>query len=192
MSIRTWTSPCAPRWSAASPNGIGGPDERIELRRRTLRDLERDVDVRPQRPVVAVILGRADRDDDRPAALLQVLAHLEVRHLRHEERARHQYPERSQVLVRAAHRLVHVVERRPGLALELELDGVRACVARTRRGSRARAGSRRDRCRAFRSPSCPCRPSCPSGARGRDNRGSSGGHPRPARPSRTRRSPCRS
>ena len=42
------------------------PDERLELGRRALRDLERDVHVRPERAVVAVVLGRADRDDDRP------------------------------------------------------------------------------------------------------------------------------
>ena len=39
------------------------PDERLELGRRALRDLERDVDVRPQRAVVAVVLGRADGHD---------------------------------------------------------------------------------------------------------------------------------
>ena len=67
------------------------PDDRLQLRRRSLRHLERNVDVRPERPVIAVILGRADGDDHRVAAPLEVLAHLEVRHLRHEERARHPY-----------------------------------------------------------------------------------------------------
>ena len=59
------------------------PDERVELLGGALAHLERDVDVRPERPVVAVILGRADRDEHRAAAALQVLAHLEVRHLGH-------------------------------------------------------------------------------------------------------------
>ena len=40
--------------------------------------------------MVAVVLGRADRDDHHRAAVLEVLAHLEVRHLRHETRAGHQ------------------------------------------------------------------------------------------------------
>ena len=64
---------------------MGGPTSALELGRCPLRDLERDVDVRPQRPVVAVILGRAHRDDHRAARRLQVLAHLEVRHLGHVE-----------------------------------------------------------------------------------------------------------
>ena len=64
-------------------------DEGVQVGRRALGDLERDVDVGPQGPVVAVVLGRADRHDYGPSAALQVLAHLEVRHLRHEQRAGH-------------------------------------------------------------------------------------------------------
>ena len=58
-------------------------DERVELLGGAFAHLERDVDVRPERPMVAVIFCRADRHEDRAAAALQVLAHLEVRHLRH-------------------------------------------------------------------------------------------------------------
>ena len=85
------------------PNGIGGPTSAVDLRRRPLRHLERDVDVGPERPVVAVILGRADGDDHRAPAPLQVLAHLQVRHLRHEDRPGHQEAQALQVLVRAPH-----------------------------------------------------------------------------------------
>ena len=61
------------------------PHERLELGSRTLRDLERDVHVRPQRAVVAVVLGRPDGNDDPPPASLQVLAYPEVSHLGHED-----------------------------------------------------------------------------------------------------------
>src|SRR6185503_20346387 len=58
-------------------------DERVELLGGPFAHLERYVDVGPERPMVAVILCRADRHEDGAAAALQVLAHLEVRHLRH-------------------------------------------------------------------------------------------------------------
>src|SRR5690348_11156112 len=107
------------------------PDERLQLRRGALRDLEWDVNVGPERAVVAVILGGADRDDDRTSAALEVLPNREVRHFRHEQRALHLLlePERVQVLARAAHRFRHLREWRPRLALKLELDRVRTDVA---------------------------------------------------------------
>ena len=79
------------------PEGDRRADERAELRRRALRHLERDVDVRPERPVIPVVFGRADGHDHHPAAALQVLAHLQVCHLRHIERARHRYSSPSDV-----------------------------------------------------------------------------------------------
>src|SRR5947207_10749522 len=58
-------------------------DECVELLGGSLADLERDVDVGPQRPVVAVVLGGADGNEHRAAAAAEVFLDLEVRHLGH-------------------------------------------------------------------------------------------------------------
>ena len=147
------------------------PDERLELGSGPLRHLERDVDVGPERAVVAVVLGRADGDDHRAPAPLQVLAHLEVRHLGHEDRAAPsailREPEAVQVLVRAPHALVDVGERRPRLARRTRSRPSRGPCSRRRAGSRARGRSRRCRRRSPGSSRRPCRRPCPSGGRGR-------------------------
>ena len=86
VSRRTWTTRGAPV-VVGDAERHRRPDESVELGRGALGDLHRDVDVGPERAVVAVILGRADRDDHRAAAAVEVLLHLEIRHLGHEDRA---------------------------------------------------------------------------------------------------------
>ena len=170
VSMRTWTRPCAPRWSCAMPNGIGGPTSASSsgaARFATSSGMYTSVHSGPWSPWSSV---EPTGTITLPAARLQVLAHLEVRHLRHEDRRGHpaaslREPERGQVLVRAAHRRVDVGERRPRLALELDLHGERAVVPgvaqdleHAREVDDAVTGARG-------SSSCPCRPSCPSGGR---------------------------
>jgi hypothetical protein len=81
--------PVRPAVVVGEPEGDRRRDKRVELRSRAPGDLERDVDVRPQRPVVAVVLRGADGHDHPAAAALEVPAHLEVRHLGNEDRAGH-------------------------------------------------------------------------------------------------------
>src|SRR5918996_377234 len=130
VSRRTYTSPLAPRWSAASPNGTGGPTSASSsgaARFATSTGMYTSVQRGPWSPWSSVEPTGTMTVLPPPSRYSRtsrfVISGMNI------ERGMLGESEPAQVLARAAHGVVDVGERRPRLALELELDGEGTGVA---------------------------------------------------------------